>query len=48
MCYVHPSLFQNILLELDHHYEDEKAALLASLQGTKNKYEQEKQRQVIF
>ena len=39
---------QNILAELDHHFEDEKAALLASLHGTLNKFEQERQRQLML
>ncbi len=39
---------QNVLLEIDHRYEDEKAALLASLRDTKDKFEQEKQRQMML
>ena len=39
---------QNILADLDHHFEDEKAALLATLHGTLDKLDQEKQRQLML
>ncbi len=35
-----------MLQELDHHFEDEKAALLASLRGQDDRYQSERQRQL--
>ena len=38
-------LFQNVLQELDDHYEEEKAALLASVAGQKGRLAAERDRQ---
>ena len=38
--------FQNVLASLQHHFEDEKEALLAALRGQGNRQEAERQRQL--